>query len=194
MPEKDKDSAALSVLPTQLEEDFIAPLTAMRGALEILRDFPDLSQDDHARFVTSALEECARIERGLRHLGAAVYRDAREQSAQQPDALVALHEDTALAELNFSGIDFDGADAVNQIFDRVQSRIADTGRRWWFLVNFTDCHVFPEAWIAFAHRGKEIRVKYGYGTIRFAEDGEAGLPDRAAALLQIAEAKAALTN
>ena len=39
MPEKDKDSAALSVLPTQLEEDFIAPLTAMRGALEILRDF-----------------------------------------------------------------------------------------------------------------------------------------------------------
>ena len=78
------------------------------------------------------------------------------------------------------------------MFDRVEARIADSGRRWWVLVNYTDCHVFPEAWIAFANRGKKIRVTHGYGTIRYDANREGGMPDRDGALAEIEAAKQAM--
>ena len=179
-----------SVLSTKLEEDFILPLTAVRGALEILRDYPDIAEDDRQKFVTSALDECARIERGIADLGAAVYAGQRAgQEAPDDDGRVAFRPDAEIAELDFAGLDFDSAATVNRVFDAVEERVAQTGRRWWFLVDYTGCHVFPEAWIAFAHRGKKVRVEYGYGTIRFDARGEGGLPDRDGALAQIADAK-----
>lgn len=191
MADQTREAASTSTLSTKLEEDFIAPLTAIRGALEILRDFGDLDAAERRRFVETALSECARIEQGVRELGVSVYGAARE-APQPADDRVALLPDGDIAELDFAGLDFDSAEAVDEVFDRIERRIAETGQRWWFLVNYTDCHVFPEAWIAFAHRGKKVRVEWGYGTIRYAEDGAGGLPDRAGALAQIDAARAAM--
>ena len=183
------DQKAISTLPTKLEEDFIAPLTAIRGALEILRDFPDLSADEAQAFVTSALQECARIEYGLRDLSASVYATSEPGDKTTSAGRTAMDKTTGIAELDFTDLTFDTPQTVTYVFDEILAQIEPTGRRWWFLVNFTGTHIFPEAWIAFAHRGKEIRVKYGYGTIRFAADGAGGLPDRDGALDQIAQAK-----
>lgn len=191
MSDDQLDPGSTSTLSTKLEEDFIGPLTAIRGALEILRDYPDLADDERTRFVTSALAECARIERGITDLGAAVYGASRQEPAAREDRIT-LDEEAEIAELDFAGLDFDSAGTVNRVFDAIEARVTQTRRRWWFLVNYTGCHVFPEAWIAFAHRGKKVRVEYGYGTIRYDASGDGGLPDRAGALAQIAEAKRAM--
>lgn len=183
------DDHGLSTLPTKLEEEFIAPLTAIRGMLEILRDYPDIEPAEHAKFIASALDECTRIEHGVRDLGVAIYGTARPAQPEGKAGRIHLDAANDLAELDFAGLDFDRPQTVNRVFDEIRDQLAASGQRWWLLVNFTDCHVFPEAWIAFAHRGKEIRVKYGYGTIRFATEGQGGLPDRASALAQIDEAR-----
>ena len=193
MSDDPQDTGSISILSTQLEEDFVAPLTAIRGALEILRDFPDIDPLERTRFVAGALTECARIERGIAHLGAAVYSPGRDPAeAPAGGNRLALDPANEIAELDFAGMTFDSAETVNRIFDAIEEAVVASDRRWWFLVDYTDCHVFPEAWIAFAHRGKKIRVEYGYGTIRYDTGGEGGLPDRQGALAQIAEAKAAM--
>ena len=193
MSQDPQDTGSTSILSTQLEEDFIAPLTAIRGTLEILRDYADISHEDRARFVAGALDECARIERGIADLGAAVYAPGRETpAAPAPGGRVTLDPAAEIAELDFAGITFDSAETVNRVFDAIEETVVASNRRWWFLVDYTGCHVFPEAWIAFAHRGKKVRVEWGYGTIRFDSAGEAGLPDRDGALAQIADAKAAM--
>ena len=54
-------------LSTKVEEDFVAPLTSLRGSLEILRDIPDLSEEERRRFLETALRGCnAKFERRFR--------------------------------------------------------------------------------------------------------------------------------
>ena len=69
----DGGAPGAAALSTILEEDFIAPLTAVRGALEILRDRPDLEPSfrdlpDWLReeWTTSAIEK-ARSEIGFEY-------------------------------------------------------------------------------------------------------------------------------
>ncbi len=51
-----------------LEDDFVTPLTTIRGLLEILRDCPDLPQAERRRFIDMALTDCARLDRGIERL------------------------------------------------------------------------------------------------------------------------------
>ncbi|ANK83095.1 MAG: hypothetical protein TEF_21555 [Rhizobiales bacterium NRL2] len=51
-----------------LEDDFVTPLTTIRGLLEILRDCPDLPPSERRRFVDMALTDCARLDRGIERL------------------------------------------------------------------------------------------------------------------------------
>jgi hypothetical protein len=44
MFEDQQASISTLTLSTKVEEEFVSPLTAIRGALEILRDFPALEQ------------------------------------------------------------------------------------------------------------------------------------------------------
>ena len=52
-------------LNTTLEREFVSPLTSIRGALEILRDFPDLPDKQRQHFLANALEVCTRLELGI---------------------------------------------------------------------------------------------------------------------------------
>ena len=62
------DTSVTLALNTKLEKDFVAPLTAVRGALEILRDFPDLDARERQQFVETALESCSRLTVGINDL------------------------------------------------------------------------------------------------------------------------------
>ena len=45
-------------------------------------------------------------------------------------------------------------------------------------VNYRNCTVWPEAWVAFAHRGKKVNVSYSRGTVRYDErNGDSHLHD-----------------
>ncbi len=203
-------------LSTKVEEEFVAPLTAIRGALEILRDYPDIERDEVERFVQTALHACTRLEAGIDDLAVAVYAAARqaevtaaeEQRGPRADpaylARIQVHEAKQIIELDFSDFVFSSSQVVNDFYDAIESVIDRSGLDWYFLINFRECRIWPEAWVAFAHRGKRISVNHSLGTIRFIETAEdetgkttAGAgsdpsvaTSREAALQQIAQMKA----
>ena len=95
---------------------------------------------------------------------------------------------------------FSGSAVVNAFYDRLDELFEQSGHRWFVLVNYRHCSVWPEAWVAFAHRGKKVNVNYSLGTVRYIEDKEGDgsavdemmrdpdlLPSRAAALARIEE-------
>ncbi len=55
--------SAPKISAEQPRERLLNAVTAIRSSLEVLRDAPDISEEDRARFVKSALHEEARLER-----------------------------------------------------------------------------------------------------------------------------------
>ena len=191
MSEDTPDARSTLALNTRLEDSFVSPLTAIRGALEILRDFPDLTDDERARFVTGALEECARLEAGIEDLGASVYAAAdREAGQARPEiderfaGRIAFDADTGLADLDFSDFEFNASALVNAFHDAIEAAANATGRRWVFLVDMNQCRVWPEAWVAFAHRGKKLSMNFSTGVLRYGDAGDYGSRDEAAVALK----------
>ncbi|MGI9510872.1 MAG: histidine kinase dimerization/phospho-acceptor domain-containing protein [Geminicoccaceae bacterium] len=174
-------------LNTKVEEDFVAPLTSLRGALEILRDFEDLSDDERHRFLETALRGCTRLEQSVEDLAKTVY--AAGQQAQQPPsagpvqdgypayaARVHVLGEMDTIEIDFSDFAFSSSEIVNDFYDAIERIIDETGRDWYLVVNYSDCSIWPEAWVAFAHRGKRVNVTHSLGTVRYAsrDDAEGG--------------------
>ena len=79
---------------------------------------------------------------------------------------ITLHPDREVLEVDFSGMAFRGAGEVEAFYDEVEARLGETGTRWYFLVNYEDCVIAPEAWAAFAERGKRANITHGLGTVR----------------------------
>jgi len=79
---------------------------------------------------------------------------------------VILHEDIGAMEADFTGMSFTTEAEVDAFYDEADRRMADTGKRWYFLVNYTDCFIAPEVWDRFAARGKTTNINYGLGTVR----------------------------
>lgn len=172
-------------LSTKLEEDFVAPLTALRGALEILRDYPELSEEERVRFADKALRGCARLEASVRTLGDLLYADKHAAVESHPapaehSKRVTVNYPEKLIEIDLSGLQFSSPAMVNEFFDTVDQIIEDTGTDWYFVVNY-GCRIWPEAWIAFAHRAKKINVSYSLGTVRYVQVDENDPWARAAA-------------
>lgn len=88
------------------------------------------------------------------------------------DARIQFHPDDQIMEVDFSKLTFDRSKPVNAYYDQLDSRIAATGQKWFFLVNYQDCKIQSEAWIAFAHRGKLLNIGYSIGSVRFAVSDE----------------------
>ena len=207
MPDSGQSTNPTLALSTKVEEDFVAPLTAARGALEILRDFPELEATEQQRFVSTALRSCAQLERAIEELATVVYaagqhdtvQDADEELASsqgQYDNRITVLEDDETIEIDFSDFEFTSSQIVNEFYDAIDQTVEHSGRDWYFMVNFRNCSVWPEAWVAFAHRGKKVNVNYSLGTIRYAENentdqstGADMFASRQAALSAIAEMK-----
>lgn len=173
MPEDRQGPQSTLALNTKVEEDFVAPLTAMRGALEILRDFPALDDDERQRFVATALRGCSQLEYSVEQLAASVYAAGQPTAVAQPvahsqyDERIEILDEIGIIELDFSDFVFTNSDVVNDFYDAIHDTINSTGRSWYFLVNYQNCSVWPEAWVAFAHRGKKVAVNHSLGTVRY---------------------------
>jgi len=217
----DRSSALSTIaLSTKVEEGFVSPLTSLRGALEILRDFPDLSEDDRDRFLKTALSGCARLEQSVEDLAKTVYAAGQHaepapSTGLTPDQYrayadrVDVFDEMNIIEIDFSDFVFSNSTIVNEFYDVIGWIVDQTGRDWYFIVNFKDCSVWPEAWIAFAHRSKRINATHSLGTVRYANrDNDEGsdqtdsrsesydsslLRSRKAAFAQIEEMKPAKT-
>lgn len=200
-PVSDYSTLALN---TKVEESFVTPLTAIRGALEILRDFPDLQPAQRKQFIETALMECTRLARGVDELAETVY--AAGERGMGGDALaptsaaeqefadrVQIISDLNIIDVDFSDYEFSNSDAVNAFFDFIDRLAERIGRDCYFTFNVRDCRIWPEAWVAYAHRSKKVRVTYALHTVRYVDVGDAPndpeiAPSRDAAFKIIAEA------
>lgn len=79
---------------------------------------------------------------------------------------ITFHDAIATMEVDFSSMTFAGEAQVNAFYDEVDRRLAATGKRWFFLVIYTDCVIAPDAWDRFAERGKGTNVNHGRGSVR----------------------------
>ena len=69
-------------------------------------------------------------------------------------------------EVDFSGLTFSAAAEVDAFYDEIDRQLTAKGRRWYFLVVYTDCVILPAAWERFAERGKSCNVNHGLGSVR----------------------------
>jgi len=79
---------------------------------------------------------------------------------------VILHEDIGTMEADFSGMTLTTEAQVDAFYDEADRRLAATGKRWYFLVIYTDCVIEPQVWDRFAARGKATNISHGLGTVR----------------------------
>jgi hypothetical protein len=56
---------------------------------------------------------------------------------------------------------------MDEFFDEVDGTLQASGRRWYFLVDYTGCTVAPTVWEHFAERGKRTNITHGLGTVRY---------------------------
>lgn len=165
-------------LNTTLEREFVSPLTSIRGALEILRDFPDLPGEQRERFLANALEDCTRLELGVEQLASTVYSAGDRHQMELPQIeqdeassayadRIQFRTDQQIIEIDFSDLEFSSSKLVNEFYNLLDRMIERTGQRWYIAVNYHKCSVWPEAWVAFAHRGKKVNVSYSLGTVRY---------------------------
>lgn len=177
-------------LSTKVEEDFVSPLTAVRGALEILRDYPDLGEADRRQFVESALKGCARLEAGVRHLAETVYAAGERTGPERPERLRAEEyrdysrrlrflNEIDVVEISLAAMEFTSSQMVNAFYDVVDTVIKGTRQKWYFIVDYQGCRIWPEAWVAFAHRAKILHATHALATVRHAASGHVrgGDPD-----------------
>lgn len=183
MPKEASTAHLTLALNTTLEREFVSPLTSIRGALEIMRDFPDLSIEERSRFLNNALQDCARLELGVEHLASTVYTAVNSQDEDQSEAKQAetdsgyadriqFFEELQVVEIDFSEFVFTSSKMVNDFYDLLDQLIESTGQLWYIVVNYHNCRIWPEAWVAFAHRGKKVNVSYSLGTVRYYDASE----------------------
>src|SRR5437870_5598022 len=79
---------------------------------------------------------------------------------------VIFHDSLETMEVDISGTTFANVAEVDAFYDEVERRIAATGRCWYFLINYTECVITPEAWDRYAARGKQANIAYSLGTVR----------------------------
>ena len=178
MPKEASTTQLTLALNTMLEREFVSPLTSIRGTLEIMRDFADLSTDERSRFINNALQDCARLEQGIEQLASTVYPPVDLEPSDQPEKehlgrdseyadRIHFFEDLQIIEVDFSDFVFSSSKIVNDFYDKLDQLIESSGERWYIVVNYHHCRIWPEAWVAFAHRGQKVNVSYSLGTVRY---------------------------
>jgi len=100
--------------------------------------------------------------------------DMIHRTAQPIDFASRIKFNSALEvmEIDLSQVLFANNEIVQQFYDEVDRQMAVAGGRWYFLINYENCIVAPEAWDEFATRGKIANVKYSNGTARFGASAE----------------------
>ena len=185
MADESATQPATLALNTKIEAEFVAPLAAIRGALEILRDHGDLTPEEQRTFVETALSSCARIERGVEDLASALYAQEAGEARGPSAAPAATVERVAflegdVVEIDLSEMRFANSREVDRFFDSVERALGASGRKWWLLVDYRDCSIWPEAWIAFAHRAKRVTTQHALGAVRYEDLSRVADPNHSA--------------
>ena len=80
---------------------------------------------------------------------------------------IRFHKAIDVMEIDFTNLVFADETVVHPVYDALERRLSQTGRKWYFLVNYTNCRIAPQSWSAFAQRGKQLNIEYSLGSVRF---------------------------
>ena len=60
------------------------------------------------------------------------------------------------------------AEDADAIYDQIDRIIFASGQgKWFFLVNYRNCRIMPDAWLTHAARGKRLNVTHSLNTVRY---------------------------
>lgn len=90
------------------------------------------------------------------------------------DARASFHADQRIMEIDLTDLTLRDSAAVGELYDMLERRAAATGEQWFFLINYLNCRIYPEAWVTFANRGKRFNLAFSLGSVRFNTEDETG--------------------
>ncbi|MEM7731521.1 MAG: hypothetical protein AAF280_01920 [Pseudomonadota bacterium] len=94
--------------------------------------------------------------------------DTPALTVTEMDARITFHTADKIMEADFANVRFDTTLDVNAFYDRLESRIRDTGETlWFFLVNLNGTRIEPAAWTAYSRRGRALNLAHSMGSVRF---------------------------
>lgn len=85
---------------------------------------------------------------------------------------LAFNEAEGTMEVDFSCLSFEHATDVDTVYDFVEARLAETGRKWYFLINYENTRIQAPAWVKYAARGKAANQEWSLGSVRYAPGSE----------------------
>lgn len=80
---------------------------------------------------------------------------------------VIFDDEQDIMEVDFSDLNFSTSADVDEVYDAIDAQIAKTQRKWYFLVNYRNTQIFPDAWFQYALRGKNINIARSLGSVRY---------------------------
>jgi hypothetical protein len=83
------------------------------------------------------------------------------------EARVSFLDAGEIMEIDLSDLTLYHGRDVDDLYDCLQDLIEVSGRRWYFLVNYNNCRIMPEAWVQFAKRGKDLNLGGSLGSVRY---------------------------
>lgn len=93
-------------------------------------------------------------------------------SADEIARRVAFVPAEEIMEVDLSGLTLAHSGDVDLLYDHLERSIEKTGRKWYFLVNYDGTRIYPEAWVAYARRGKVLNMAWSLGSVRYAPGSE----------------------
>lgn len=84
------------------------------------------------------------------------------------DKRLTFHAEDEILEIDLSDVTLENSADTNVLYDRLESRIAESGQEFWFfLINYRGTRIDPAAWFAHSRRGKDLNMGHSMGTVRF---------------------------
>jgi len=83
---------------------------------------------------------------------------------------VLFHDSLEVMEVDFSGLVFNSTDDVKNVYGAIERMLQEKQKKWYFMVNYTQTKIQPEAWFQHALSGNLLNTEYSLGTVRINTD------------------------
>lgn len=93
-------------------------------------------------------------------------------TADQHRARITMHSDEDILEIDLTDVVLEHSRDVHDLYDVLEEVIAESGRQWYFLINYEATRIFSCAWVEYTARGKALNEKGSLGSVRFAPGSE----------------------
>ncbi len=85
---------------------------------------------------------------------------------------IEFNPDEQIMYVNFSNMSFEHSRDVNDVYDFIEDQIRQTGKKWYFVINYENTRIQSPAWVQYAARGKKLNQESSLGSVRYAPGSE----------------------